>query len=389
MEQSTKLSTESSTETPKQVRPIKYQTQEQAKSVYDDYGELHASDANNPSQNIDSIYEKQNNMALKITFDFGVVYKEQNYEKLGGQSTISYNYIWPEEARTKKLIPKSIITEQDLDEYKDITQAVAQRNQLTFICKAIEVQQQQLQDYKGQDIDSEIDNILEFSVLIAQSAENETPAFYISNKETLTGLRFCPFCKSRAFDPLHSQFERDFEKHIKKCEIDEGKIIKENKTYKFLLANGGENEFKPTQYYITYDFETVEKVINKDFGKSSKQISQLIPLSVVSTIKNKQDPRLTCRNRWTDQGRKEERREGRDLGIREIDNDSGEILDGNVSTNSEILAIMGNNQHERFHTISIYAPIERQPEYQQATTLVKDNEIQGYRRGSERLQDNV
>ncbi|KAA6386141.1 MAG: hypothetical protein EZS28_018329, partial [Streblomastix strix] len=148
-------------------------------------------------------------------------------------------------------------------------------------------------------------SVPEFNVLICTSENNETHAFYISNKESLTGLKFCPFCKSRAFDPRHSQFERDYEKHIKKCEINEGKIIKEvkleavqrpfcphimqNKTYAYLMANNRENEFKPTSYYITYDFETVEKVINKDFGKSSKQISQLVPLSVASTIKNKQE----------------------------------------------------------------------------------------------------
>jgi hypothetical protein len=33
--------------------------------------------------------------------------------------------------------------------------------------------------------------------------------------------------------------------------------------------------------------ETVEKIVNKAFGKSSKQISELVPLSVASTIKNK------------------------------------------------------------------------------------------------------
>ncbi|KAA6393629.1 MAG: hypothetical protein EZS28_010844 [Streblomastix strix] len=130
-------------------------------------------------------------------------------------------------------------------------------------------------------------------------------AFYISNKETLTGLKFCSICKQKAFDPKEHRIIEHYEKHIKKCEINEGKIVKEikleavqrpfcphimqNKTYVYLLANNRENEFQPTQYYITYDFETVEKIINKEFGKSSKQLSQLVTLSVASTIKNKQD----------------------------------------------------------------------------------------------------
>ncbi|KAA6369314.1 MAG: hypothetical protein EZS28_035159 [Streblomastix strix] len=157
----------------------------------------------------------------------------------------------------------------------------------------------------GAESDNEPVSVPEFNVLICTSENNETHAFYIQNKETLTGLKFCPFCKSRAFDPKEHHFVEQYEKHIKKCEINEGKIIKEvkleavqrpfcphimqNKTYAYLLANNRENEFKPTSYYITYDFETVEKVINKDFGKSSKQISQLVPLSVASTIKNKQE----------------------------------------------------------------------------------------------------
>ncbi|KAA6375344.1 MAG: hypothetical protein EZS28_029129 [Streblomastix strix] len=141
---------------------------------------------------------------------------------------------------------------------------------------SLAIQQKFLQDYRGFDIDQEIDKFIqdekininiydydteqkiyyqsksykfneedteessdesveepvsvpEFNVLICSSENNETHAFYISNKESLTGLKFCPFCKPRAFDPHHSQFERDYEKHIKKCEINEGKIIKEVK----------------------------------------------------------------------------------------------------------------------------------------------------------------
>ncbi|KAA6363177.1 MAG: hypothetical protein EZS28_041296 [Streblomastix strix] len=129
-------------------------------------------------------------------------------------------------------------------------------------------------------------------------------AFAVANKETLTGLKFCPFCKSKGFDTKCPHFLRDYEKHTKKCEQNGGKIVKtvqldqiqkpfcphitQNKTYQYLLAYGRQKEFKPTQYYITYDLETVEKIVNKQFGKSSKQISELVPLSVASTIKNKQ-----------------------------------------------------------------------------------------------------
>ncbi|KAA6351201.1 MAG: hypothetical protein EZS28_051851, partial [Streblomastix strix] len=61
--------------------------------------------------------------------------------------------------------------------------------------------------------------------------------------------------------------------------------------------NNATQQFKPTQYYITYDFETVERKVNTYFGKpinkedksirNSQWISVLEPLSVASTIKLK------------------------------------------------------------------------------------------------------
>ncbi|KAA6371981.1 MAG: hypothetical protein EZS28_032492, partial [Streblomastix strix] len=70
-----------------------------------------------------------------------------------------------------------------------------------------------------------------------------------------------------------------------------------NETYTYLLANNATQQFKPTHYYITYDFETVERKVNIYFGKplnnndptirNSQQISVLEPLSVASTIKFK------------------------------------------------------------------------------------------------------
>ncbi|KAA6362794.1 MAG: hypothetical protein EZS28_041680, partial [Streblomastix strix] len=100
-------------------------------------------------------------------------------------------------------------------------------------------------------------------------------------------------------------------------------------------------------------------------------------------------PRLASRISWTELEEKEEGREGRDLENRETDKENREILEGNGVINSEIFRIIGNNQHERLHPLMIYPLVERQFEYQQSITLVKDNEIQGNRRRSERIQDNA
>ncbi|KAA6362507.1 MAG: hypothetical protein EZS28_041968 [Streblomastix strix] len=85
----------------------------------------------------------------------------------------------------------------------------------------------------------------------------------------------------------------------------------------------------------------------------------------------------------------EEGMEGRDLENRETDKENRKILDRNGRINSEILGIMGNYQHERFHPIRIYLPMKRESEYQQVIMLVKDNEILGNKGRSKRIQDNV
>ncbi|KAA6359390.1 MAG: hypothetical protein EZS28_045083 [Streblomastix strix] len=80
-------------------------------------------------------------------------------------------------------------------------------------------------------------------------------------------------------------------------------------------------------------------------------------------IRRRQSPilRLTSRNSWTNQGRKEERWRGKDLENRKTDNNNEEILDRNGGADSDILIIMGNNQHERFFPIKIYPLMEKQP----------------------------
>ncbi|KAA6390015.1 MAG: hypothetical protein EZS28_014457 [Streblomastix strix] len=153
-----------------------------------------------------------------------------------------------------------------------------------------------------------IEEIKSIDILVVESewqGNKISHAFAIANKQALTGLQFCPHCNSKAFDPKDKNYSRDYEKHIIKCENNGGKIIKKvkldyvqkpycphimhNKTYQYLLANGRENEYKPTQYFITYDLETVPKFVNKKFGKSSYQMYELFPLSIASTIRNKQE----------------------------------------------------------------------------------------------------
>ncbi|KAA6398676.1 MAG: hypothetical protein EZS28_005802 [Streblomastix strix] len=155
--------------------------------------------------------------------------------------------------------------------------------------------------------ENENEDIKTIDILVVESeweGKKISHALAIANKQVLTGLKFCPHCNSKAFDPKDKNYSRDYEKHIIKCENNEGKIVKkvkmdyiqkpfvphimQNKTYQYLLANGRQHEFKPTQYFIIYDLETVPKIVNKKFSKSSYQMYELFPLSVASTIRNKQ-----------------------------------------------------------------------------------------------------
>ncbi|KAA6375412.1 MAG: hypothetical protein EZS28_029062 [Streblomastix strix] len=100
-------------------------------------------------------------------------------------------------------------------------------------------------------------------------------------------------------------------------------------------------------------------------------------------------PRLTSRISWTVYEGKGKGREGRDLESRKADKENREILNRNGRINSEIFRIMGSSQHEGLHPVRISPSVERRFEYQQPITLVKENEIQGNRRRSEGIQDNI
>ncbi|KAA6379203.1 MAG: hypothetical protein EZS28_025270 [Streblomastix strix] len=99
-------------------------------------------------------------------------------------------------------------------------------------------------------------------------------------------------------------------RHMEKCKKNNGKIVKKvilekfarpfvphilsNVTYRYLFVYGRENEFKPTEYYITYDIETFEKFIQQNYGEESMVVSQLIPYCIASTVKNKSGIHSFC-----------------------------------------------------------------------------------------------
>ncbi|KAA6365375.1 MAG: hypothetical protein EZS28_039098, partial [Streblomastix strix] len=151
-------------------------------------------------------------------------------------------------------------------------------------------------------------------LLVSDTNENQDiyHVFHVTNTDGLTRQKYCPHCYQQSFDPKDDHYKRDYDSHVSQCKINGGQIIKKvkldeqpfpyiphiqrNETYAYLLANNATQQFKPTHYYITYDFETVERKVNTYFGKpltkdsvirNSQWISVLEPLSVASTIKLK------------------------------------------------------------------------------------------------------
>ncbi|KAA6362539.1 MAG: hypothetical protein EZS28_041934, partial [Streblomastix strix] len=165
-----------------------------------------------------------------------------------------------------------------------------------------------------QDEENENENNLQlqyFNILLLQ-LKNNAHVLLISDPEALTGYRNCPFCKQHNVSVKNKNRHalRDFERHVAKFQQYKGKqviLLKSlspfapqifgNKTYQYLMAYVRLNEFKPTKYFITYDSETVPRIINQGYGSksvvigieihNSQQHTVLEPLSVASTIKSK------------------------------------------------------------------------------------------------------
>ncbi|KAA6404464.1 MAG: hypothetical protein EZS28_000015 [Streblomastix strix] len=150
------------------------------------------------------------------------------------------------------------------------------------------------QNYTANDLDKH------FNILFINDGIN-AHIMYISDVEALTGFRYCNICHRQAFRINDKNLQVQMRNHMKKCQKNDGKIVKKvilekfakpfvphilsNKTYKYLLANNLTHFFKPTRYYITYDIETLENKVNEKFGDSSQVTAILIPYAIDSTVK--------------------------------------------------------------------------------------------------------
>ena len=140
------------------------------------------------------------------------------------------------------------------------------------------------------------------SMLRVPTGDGKFHIMEITDPEAITGIRICPYCKVHCIRIGKDQKHYDrFEKHVEECKERKGKLTREvelNRTqkpyaphiqkqplYSFLLAHGYEKYYKPTQYYITYDFETLEDAQSNQISTHTLIKANLTPFMVSSTVK--------------------------------------------------------------------------------------------------------
>ena len=107
------------------------------------------------------------------------------------------------------------------------------------------------------------------------------------------------------FDSKNDKYKLDrYNEHLEICKKTNGKLIKDvhlknvqlpyvphiqkQKIYEFLYANGLQDYFKPTQYYMTFDFETLNYLPDEDekqMSKSTELNAHIIPFMVSTYVK--------------------------------------------------------------------------------------------------------
>ncbi|KAA6393393.1 MAG: hypothetical protein EZS28_011081 [Streblomastix strix] len=141
----------------------------------------------------------------------------------------------------------------------------------------------------------------QFNILFINDGIN-AHIMYISDIEAIIGFRYYNICNRQAFRKGDKNLQVQMRSHMKKCQKNNGKIVKmvilkrfakpfvphilSNKTYQYLLANNLTHLFKHNQYYITCEIETLEKKVNEKFGDCSQVIATLVPYAIASTVKS-------------------------------------------------------------------------------------------------------
>ena len=120
---------------------------------------------------------------------------------------------------------------------------------------------------------------------------------YIKDTELLCGILICPKCNSYCYNKKAKSANKfRFDIHVKNCTGKCGKTLRLDKVahpycphlwktnYSLLLSHRESEYWKPTKYYMTFDFETMEQKMEKKITDKTCIHAKIIPLSVALSI---------------------------------------------------------------------------------------------------------
>ena len=135
-----------------------------------------------------------------------------------------------------------------------------------------------------------------FNILLLTSGER-SHIMFIKKIVELTGVLICPKCHSYCYNPKGTnRNKKRFDEHVKNCKGKPEKRLKlENVSHPYcphlwktpyakLIVSKEEDYWKPTSYFMTYDFETMEEKCEQVLTEQTILNSKILPLSVSLTV---------------------------------------------------------------------------------------------------------
>ncbi|KAA6360654.1 MAG: hypothetical protein EZS28_043819, partial [Streblomastix strix] len=178
----------------------------------------------------------------------------------------------------------------DLEKYQQIFKL----NVITYTCDEVKQKTnrsdvEQFNKFEEHIIDKDYQTVN--VLLVPLSLVEEIHAMYISDIDKVINGKLCPNNCQMIFNTKNQHYKRDLARHLKYCQgIETAKQVKldhlpkpyyphisNNKLLQKLVATDQSDLLTPTLNYITFDFETVENIVNE-----GNIIAQLEPLSIAS-----------------------------------------------------------------------------------------------------------
>jgi hypothetical protein len=165
--------------------------------------------------------------------------------------------------------------------------------------------------------ESDMDGSHTINVLLIEDVDR-CHALLVTNTEKLTGCKICPKCHNDSFNVLVKQYNYKYNIHVERCDgnppaaklrLEESKPFTkflDNKTYAYFMARNRLNEFKPTQYFLCFDYETFEEKKEKTeesntMGSTINAVLRPFNMSIAYANKSKIDAEVfDCINNGDD-----------------------------------------------------------------------------------------